>query len=1050
MAIQKKVPFVPLLKSLKYGFLASTGLFLNNAVQAQKPNLLFIITDQQRFDALSIAGNTQLLTPNLDRLAQQGAFFKKAYTQCAVSGPTRASLLTGCTVENHGVLTNELAAASQSDDLMAQPTFDKILKESGGYHVEYYGKWHSPEFAGAVYQNPVLKSPKGRSIFVAGGSDDMYAAYLDPIFPVAALKPGELYDTFTKRPYLMNPMDKRYGMTQAEATAAGGVYASPSQPDLHGVVTIPTANSHTAYWANQTIDAIERNKNIPFSITCSFHFPHAPMLPVKYYSDMYPVSSMAVPTSINDPMTNSPYLNTNTRTANPEYYDPIKIKYMISDYYALIKECDDWIGKILDKLDAVGLTANTMVIFVSDHGEMLGSHGMREKNVFYEESAHVPLLVKFPGRIAAGTVVNDYTTTMNLFPTILDYLNMPATPSDGISLRGLIEGTDTTSGNYVVTEWLYNGDSRPGYMILKDGWKMFIPYSTTSTVVNGLYNLNNDPYEITNLLGTNLNRFQYYAKVEELRADLLSWLKTHKSSHYNGVRDRDLMISNASTALIGVTLSQPTALLSVGSTTQLTASVSPSNTPTKTVTWTSSNWAVATVSADGLVTGKAVGDATITVTTTSGAKTAVSAITVTATNTNAAAFLGQSVPETMAPGQTATVSIRLKNTGTTMWTSVSGFKLASLPSQSTTWGASQVALGLSESVGVYAAKTFSFTITAPATEGTYDFLWRMLQGTTDWFGDASAALKIVVTVPIQYTLTVNGGSGSTSCIAGTIVPIVAAEAPAGKVFDKWVVNDGVPVIANVDNASTTLTMPNTAATVTASYKFPPLTNYLDNCDLKTGWLNATTLTLNTTDEKEGVGCIEFSGSGTDEFKKVFSTPYNSGVTASNGVLKFWCYISDPSLFTSRIVELGSAGVPDVNEYSWRLTGLEPGWNYMVLQLSNATSSGGVPNLNAINWFRMYSPKTAAITTRIDAIEVVVGTSASRVQQTSKYSVYPNPVSNILFINGLEGTTKVSVLKITGEVLFTTETTQSLSLKNTAPGFYFLKIGNDSPIKFVKK
>ncbi|MCX6309292.1 MAG: sulfatase-like hydrolase/transferase [Bacteroidia bacterium] len=1047
--MKKQDAFATLLKGVRFGFFAGTGLFMNNAVQAQKPNLLFIITDQQRFDALSIAGNTQLLTPNLDRLAQQGAFFKKAYTQCAVSGPTRASLLTGCTVENHGVLTNELTGSAQSTGIMAQPTFDQILKESGGYHVEYYGKWHSPQFAGAIYQNPVLISPKGRSIFAAGGSDDMYAAYLDPIFPVAALKPGELYDTFTKRPYLMNPMDYRYGMTEAEAKAAGGTYASPSQPDLHGVVTIPTANSHTAYWANQTIAAIERNKNIPFSITCSFHFPHAPMLPVKYYSDMFPVGNLTAPASIGDPKTNSPYYSS-TVSENSPYADPIKIKYMISDYYALVKECDDWIGKILDKLDAVGLTDNTMVIFVSDHGEMLGSHGMREKNVFYEESAHVPLLVKFPGRIAAGTVVNDYTTTMNLFPTILDYLNMPASPSDGISLRGLMEGTDTSSGKYVVTEWLYNGDARPGYMILKDGWKMFIPFSTTSTVVNGLYNLTNDPYEVTNLLGTNPNRFQYYAKVEELRTDLLRWLKTHKSSHYNGVRDRDLMISNASTALIGVTLSEPTALLSVGSTTQLTASVSPSNTPTKTVTWTSSNLAVATVSATGLITGKAVGDATITATTTSGAKTAVSAITVTATNTNAAAFLQQTVPETMAPGQTATVSLSMKNTGTTMWTSASGIKLASLPSENTTWGSSQVALGLSESVGVNATKNFSFTITAPATEGTYDFEWRMLQGTTDWFGDASTALKIVVAVPIQYTLTVNGGTGSTICVAGAIIPIVAAEPPAGKVFDKWVVNAGVPIIANVDNASTTLTMPNTAATVTASYKLPPLTNCLDNCDLKTGWLGSTTLTLNTTDEKEGVGCIEFSGTGTDEFKKVFGTPYNSGVTASNGVLKFWCYISDPSLFSSRIVELGSAGVPDMNEYSWKLTGLAPGWNYILLQLSNATTSGGVPNLNAINWFRMYSPKTASVTTRIDAIEVTVGTTESIIQQASHYTVFPNPVTDMLFINGLEGVAKVSVLNVTGEEIYTSQTTQSVSMKNRAPGFYFLKIGKDKPIKFVKK
>jgi arylsulfatase A-like enzyme len=271
---------------------------------------------------------------------------------------------------------------------------------------------------------------------------------------------------------------------------------------------------------------------------------------VKPYADMYPFSEMKVPASISDPMLNSPYRSQNGRLNNPEYADPEKIKYLIAEYYALVTEIDDWVGKILDKLTELGLDENTLVIFTSDHGEMLGAHGMREKNVFYEESAHVPLMIRFPGKIQSGTSVDGYVSNMNLFATILDYLQLPEYPSDSKSLRGMIEGTDQSMGKMVVTEWLYNEDKQPAYMILKEGWKMFIPYSATSTVIDALYNLNEDPYEMNNLLGSNPDKKKYAQKVNELHADLVDWLKVNKSSHYDGVKTRNLTGTPLSTGSI--------------------------------------------------------------------------------------------------------------------------------------------------------------------------------------------------------------------------------------------------------------------------------------------------------------------------------------------------------------------------------------------------------------------------------------------------------------------------------------------------------------------
>ena len=502
-----------------------------------KPNLLFIMTDQQRWDALSIAGNGVLETGNLDRLAKQGAYFTNAYTPCAVCGPARSSVLTGHTVENTGMKTNAKAYYVKEEGLMTMPTFDEILA-GVGYHCEYYGKWHSQSSHTDIYKNPVKAAKNGKSIFAHGGQKYVWHDYIEEKEPVRALKAGEFYDGMSGRPYKTDPMDRYHGKRGAELKATK---KKGSQAGQHGELLMDKENTLTAFQAKQTIEAIERLKDKPFSITCSFHFPHSPILPTEPYYSMYPAKDMAVPVSIDDDMSNSPYAEANGRDRLPEYRDKDKIKYMISNYYGLIKEIDDWVGKILKTLDDNGLTDNTLVIFMSDHGEMLGSHGMREKNVFYEESAHIPLMIRLPGEIDSNTTVNGYVSLVDLFATIMDYLKIKKHKSDGQSLRGLIEGTDPEHGNYVVTEWDYRGDVTSNYMIVKDGWKMIIPYSTNSEVINAMYDLNSDPYETNNLIGKNPNRHRYAGKTEELRACLLEWLKKNGSSHYEGVRQRKLI-----------------------------------------------------------------------------------------------------------------------------------------------------------------------------------------------------------------------------------------------------------------------------------------------------------------------------------------------------------------------------------------------------------------------------------------------------------------------------------------------------------------------------
>lgn len=502
----------------------------------QPKNLLFIMTDQQQYKALSIAGHPVVKTPNLDRLAESGAWFKNAYTPCAVCAPARSSILTGYTVENTGMKTNDRAYFYEEEGLMTMPTFDEILTEEG-YHCEYYGKWHTQSSHAKIYRNPKQQANNGKSIFEHGGQNHVYMDYINEHFPQRELGSGELYDVFTKRPYKTDPLDTYHGQEEKALAST----KERIQPDLHGELKVPEEHSFTAFQARETLAAIERLKDTTFSITCSFHFPHAPMLPMGKYYNMYPATDMVPPESINDEMSNSPYRNANGRLGYPECSDPEKIKYMISNYYGLITEIDDWVGKILDKVDELGLTENTLIIFTSDHGEMLGAHGLREKNVFYEESAHIPLLISSPTDVKRETVVEGYVSLIDLFPTILDYLKIDGHPSDGNSLRGLIENTDTQHGEYVVTEWDYRGDVSPNYMVVADNWKMIIPYTKESRVINAMYNLKDDPHEINNLLGNNPDRKNHQAQAEKLRSHLLEWLQKNDSKHYQGVKDRILL-----------------------------------------------------------------------------------------------------------------------------------------------------------------------------------------------------------------------------------------------------------------------------------------------------------------------------------------------------------------------------------------------------------------------------------------------------------------------------------------------------------------------------
>jgi hypothetical protein len=202
----------------------------------------------------------------------------------------------------------------------------------------------------------------------------------------------------------------------------------------------------------------------------------------------------------------------------------------------------------------------------------------------------------------------------------------------------------------------------------------------------------------------------------------------------------------------------------------------------------------------------------------------------------------------------------------------------------------------------------------------------------------------------------------------------------------------------------------------------------DKCDATTGWAvsSSNAMTLNTTDSKEGTACIQIIGNGTEEYKKILATPFNSGSTLANGVLKFWYYISDVTKTGTVRVEIGSGGKADLNEFQWGLTGLVNGWNQITLKTSTASKTGD-PDLTGINWFRIYATKTGSITIRIDDIRLgpenlFSGLKNAYDKNGISIRMYPNPHKTGKLFLGLKGfddgtDIQIKIYNIKGEVVF---------------------------------
>ena len=511
--------------------LMDVSIAASAAEPSKRPlNLLFIITDQQRWDAMSCAGNKVLKTPNLDKLAEDGARFTNFYSACPVCVPARTSILTGYTPGSNRIVSNtDIESANIPKDMIS---FDQILLRSG-YRGEYHGKYHSPYRLTLEYTEPVLwlngkKAPLGSKATTSEA--DAYRTYLKANVPQRELQPGELLQSVGI--YKPIPLDENFG----KANPSKG-----SQAESYGRADHAAEHSLTAFTARAGLAALDRLKGGPFTLTISIGPPHPPMIVADPYYSMYPPQSIPLTASLNDPQTNCPYRDRSNALA-AAYRNPDNIRQMTSIYYGMVTEVDEWVGKILKKLDDLGIADNTLVIFTADHGEMLGDHGMHGKFVFLEGSVHIPLLVRLPGLVPPQTVVNAPASHIDLFPTILDYLNRPGHPSEGQSLRPLIDGKEKGTGRIAVSEW--PNKRLPGFMIFDGRRKLLYGRGPDSPSLDALYDLQTDPHEMNNLIGNNPDREKSKIETSQMKNLLVDWLAKIKSPALESVKARPILVES--------------------------------------------------------------------------------------------------------------------------------------------------------------------------------------------------------------------------------------------------------------------------------------------------------------------------------------------------------------------------------------------------------------------------------------------------------------------------------------------------------------------------
>ena len=461
-----------------------------------RPNVLFIIADQLTPFVVGAYGNPAVKTPNLDRLAASGVRFDAAYTPSPLCAPARAAMMTGRHASRIGAFDNSSLLPAD------QPTFAHYLTNAG-YECVASGKMH---FIGPD-QLHGFNRRLTTNIYPADFSWTRSRAWED--------KPVSFPDRLGPA-YVAGNRNNEHGMG-----ARRWNWHLEYDERTHAQALEFLRRHRLDDWYRGT-PASQANGGAgrrPFFLTVSYHHPHQPFQVPKRYWDMYEDVEIPLPetpegmerfwSKLDSWLHYSHGLNARNVT------DPENLKLMHRCYYGLVTYIDTLVGELMGELEDQGLAESTLVVFTSDHGEMLGARGMIQKRCFYERSARVPLIFRFPDGRGAGPVVRKPVSLIDLLPTFAALAKYPASAlyaHDGISLLPVIGGK-TIQDRTVFSEQHADGVYAPCFMARRGQYKYIYIHGHAPQ----LFDLESDPEEWTNIAGR-----AEVANVEaKLRGDLL-------------------------------------------------------------------------------------------------------------------------------------------------------------------------------------------------------------------------------------------------------------------------------------------------------------------------------------------------------------------------------------------------------------------------------------------------------------------------------------------------------------------------------------------------
>jgi choline-sulfatase len=440
-----------------------------------KPNILFIIADQLIPFLTGAYGHPVVKTPNLDRLVKKGVRFDAAYSPCPVCAPARASLMTGKYVSNIGAYDNAAAFSCE------EPTFAHYLTLAG-YDTVLAGKMHfvGPDQLHGFRQRFNTNIYPADFSWVPARGVDRQASKRHALQYV-----GDNIEVGHWNQFLS--YDEETHFRALEYLHARGIERREAK-----------ARSET---------------DSPFLLCVSYHHPHEPFSPPRELWDLYEGEEIDIPVYPEDlEATYSEldrWLNVyHGVTKATSLRDPKSVRRVRRAYYALVTYIDAKVGELLDSLEENGLREDTIVVFTSDHGDMLCEKGMVQKRTFYEWSSRVPLILRFPDNRLCGSVRPEPVNLIDLLPTFLDIAGVSVEhrlPVDGRSLMGLLDGTDAAN-RITFSEYHSQGSHAPCFMVREGNYKYVYIHGHPPQ----LFDLEQDPDEWQNLAGAS-----DYAKVEQ-------------------------------------------------------------------------------------------------------------------------------------------------------------------------------------------------------------------------------------------------------------------------------------------------------------------------------------------------------------------------------------------------------------------------------------------------------------------------------------------------------------------------------------------------------